>query len=60
MNDTDLLAVSRKNLLQNLIEAIDKRFSGDLHLFKGSSFICFKNWPEIIDDDLGKCIFIHK
>jgi hypothetical protein len=44
---------SRGSFLSALISSIDARFEGDLHLFKGSYFISFKNWPEEMNDDLG-------
>jgi len=53
VNSSGMLLASRKILLQGINGAIDKRFAGDLHLFKGSSFVSFMNWPEPIDGDLG-------
>jgi hypothetical protein len=44
---------SRESFLSAFINSIDARFEGDLHLFKGSYFISFKNWPEEMNDDLG-------
>ena len=54
LKSSSKLVASRKTLLEGIIDAIDRRFAGDLHLFKGSSFVSFANWPQPVDGNLGR------
>jgi hypothetical protein len=49
----DVLKGTRIKNLNDAVAAVNKIFAGDLHLFRGSSFISFQNWPSSLSDELG-------